>query len=74
MTGKFYNQKARTDDEVHYQLEDSTTDLELIILENSDDRVFEHIVAEDSQDLIPLDNTLLLLREDSFTKTFSTLS
>jgi hypothetical protein len=44
------------DDEVQYiQLEDSTTDLELIILENSDDRVFEHIVAEDSQDLIALD-------------------
>ena len=28
--------------------------MELIILENSDDRVFEHIVAEDAQDLIAL--------------------
>ena len=31
----------------------------MIILENTDDRVFEHIVAEDSQDLIALDGDIL---------------
>ena len=56
---KVLQQEHVVDEEVQYiELESTTSQLDLIIFENSDDRVFEHIVAEDSQDLIALDDSV----------------
>ena len=67
---KVLQQEHAIDEEVTFiLLEDSTTDFDLILLENSDDRVFGHITDEDEQGLIALDHqdftpTRRLVHED----------